>query len=139
LYRESVGRAEPPIFEAWADLLQLHVGRVLRTTMHQDVLWPIGNAVSADLRRRWTVEEMAASAGISGEHLRRLCWQQFGCSPMQHVMRLRMRHAGALLQATPQKIDTIAQMVGYTSRFSFSAAFKRCMGVTPCQYRGQGK
>ena len=138
LYRESVGQAEAAFFEVWADILQLHVGRVLRTTMHEDILWPIGNAVSADLRRPWSVDEMAAIAGISGEHLRRLCRQQLGCSPMQQVTRLRMRHAGALLQATPQKIDTIAQMVGYTSRFSFSAAFKRCLGVTPGQYRAQG-
>lgn len=135
LYRESSGPAEPRFLQTWLELLQLYVARALRTTGSGDTLWSLWNAVAADLPRAWTIDDMAALAGMSGEHLRRMCRHKLGCTPMQHVTRLRMDRAAVMLHATPEKIASIATAVGYANRFAFSAAFARCLGKSPGDYR----
>jgi AraC-like DNA-binding protein len=54
---------------------------------------------------------------------------------MEHVTHLRMAMASGMLATTDQKIDVIAQSVGYENIFTFSAAFKRVVGVPPSEYR----
>ena len=89
----------------------------------------------ADLGRHWTVADLASAIDVSEEHLRRLCQERLGRSPMEHVGRLRMRKAAVLLRTTDQKIGAIAEQVAYADRFGFSAAFRRCFGSSPAQYR----
>jgi AraC-like DNA-binding protein len=135
LYRESVTRSEPRFLQSWVELLQLYVARALRNAPSADPLWTLWNAVASDLARPWSVPDLAALAAMSGEHLRRLCRRQLGCAPMQQVARLRMNHAAIMLRATPEKIVSIAHAVGYANRFAFSAAFARCFGQSPGDYR----
>ena len=57
---------------------------------------------------------------------------------MGYLTRWRLTLAGDLLHAqnTPT-ISQIARAVGYTNAYSFSTAFKRCLGITPTEFRHQ--
>ena len=60
------------------------------------------------------------------EHLHR--------TPYQHLIRLRMQRAAALLE-TAASIKEIAARCGYPTPLHFSAEFKRCFGMSPRSYR----
>jgi transcriptional regulator GlxA family with amidase domain len=135
MYLESVTSANPVILDQWLDLIHAYAIRLTQQLRGQDRLWRLWADVDTNLARSWTLESMASSVAMSQETVRRLCLQQFGRSPMQHLTHLRMTRAAAMLQSTPYKLYTIARSVGYASSFAFSAAFKRWAGVSPEAYR----
>lgn len=91
--------------------------------------------VHEDLARKWTLNELAAQSGLSGRHLTRVVRDLYQSSPMDRVAKIRMEEAAKLLLYTTHSLQTIADLVGYTDPFSFSAAFKRKLGVSPGAYR----
>ena len=80
---------------------------------------------------------MADSAGlhICSDFFTRLCKRHLGQTPLQLVATVRMSRAAELLVCTNYKLQVIADMVGYGTAFSLSAAFKRYYGVSPAAYR----
>jgi len=135
LYRESVGRAEAPFLHHWAGLVHLQAARITQGPRRDERLWRLWEMVDADLARAWTVDALAGLAFMSGEHLRYLCQQELGRSPVQHVRYLRMQRAAVLLLYTDESVETIARLVGYANPYAFSTAFKRFHDSSPSQYR----
>ncbi|MDF1849188.1 MAG: AraC family transcriptional regulator [Verrucomicrobiales bacterium] len=128
--------AEPAMLHHWVELIHGFVKRAARPYQGDDRLWRLWDAVEKDLKRDWRLADLAAIACISPEHLRRLCQKQMGRSPIQQVTYLRMRHAVSLLISTKDKVETIANAVGYENPFTFSNAFKRWTGKRPSEFRG---
>lgn len=135
LYRESIGQGEQIIMHSWAQLLQSYAHRIVRETGNASRLQRVWDAVNADIAYPWNSKTLAERAGISTEHLRRLCQQHLGSSPMKQVTSLRMRHAAMLLAHDAYSIEEVAQRVGYENPFAFSTAFKRTMSIAPSAYR----
>ena len=133
--REVGGEAERSVIQSLAALIDVYARRFAGSIAASERIWGLWNRVEADLARKWTNTELARHAGMSKEHLRRLCRRQYGRTPMAHVQHLRMLRACALLRMMPDKLDTISGMAGYSSMFAFSAAFKRWAGVPPSTYR----
>lgn len=96
-------------------------------------------SVVLDLKRDWTLAELAHRSHCSPEHLWRLCMRELGRSPMQHLTCLRMERARQLLEGGDDKLETGAASVGYANAAIFSRVFKRWVGVAPGEYRGRGK
>jgi AraC-like DNA-binding protein len=82
----------------------------------------------------WDAPAMAQAAGISPTHLRALFRRELGCSPHRHLVRLRVRHAGELLQdgATVAQAATAA---GFASVRGLRLAFRRELGRSPGAWR----
>jgi AraC-like DNA-binding protein len=139
LYREFVGPAENAFLNQWAELVNAYAQRAAGPLAPDAWLWRLWETVDAELARAWDVEDLATRAGISAEHLRRLCHQQIGRSPMKHVTHLRMRRAAALLGSGSYSIEEVSRQVGYDNAFAFSTAFKRTTGVSPSDYRQKGR
>lgn len=137
LYRESVGAANPAVMDQWAELVQAYALRAIGTASLDAWLWRLWEAVDADLAAPWTLSELARRTGLSGEHLRRICRQRLGRSPMRHVTYLRVRRAAALLTSQPSSVEEVARQVGYQNAFAFSTAFKRVMRLSPSVYRAR--
>lgn len=135
LYGECAGPADLSLMRQWAGLVFMQARRVAAPGDTTSRLAPLWEAVDADLARAWNVARLAELAGVSGEHLRRLCVDQHGCSPMRYVARLRLHRAAAFLATTPWPIADVARAVGYDNAFAFSTAFRRQFGETPSKYR----
>jgi AraC-like DNA-binding protein len=136
LYRESIGQAEPTVMQLWVQLLHSYTQRILvRQSTNELRLQHIWDAVNADIAYPWSNTVLAERAGMSTEHLRRLCQHYLGCSPMKQVTMLRMRHAAVLLAHDAYSVEAVAGRVGYDNPYAFSTAFKRHMGVPPSRYR----
>jgi len=135
LYSESCGENSPSMAAFWVELVHQYVLRFAQPYDHDDRLWKLWNRVEPELERKWNLHELAEIAHVSVEHLRRLCRQRYGRSPMQHLTFLRIQRAKQLLSTTDDKIETIARLVGYENPFTFSTLFKKWVGWSPSRYR----
>ena len=135
LYAESIGAKNPGCLDHWIDLIHHYVLQFAQPHDYDDRLWRLWQTVEPRLDRKWTLAELADIAHVSEEHLRRLCRQRHGRSPMQHLTFLRMQRAKHLLRTTDDKIETIAHAVSYENPFTFSTLFKRWVGWSPSKFR----
>ena len=91
-------------------------------------------AIHADPGRRWTVEELAAEAGMSRSSFAERFRATVGAAPIDYVTRWRMLVAGDRLSGSREPVAVIAASLGYDSEAAFGAAFKRVMGTSPRRY-----
>jgi len=83
----------------------------------------------------WTVESLAAAAGLSRAAFARRFSALAGQPPLTYLTWWRMVLAGRLLRSSDLALDAVARRVGYTSEFAFAKAFKRHVGIAPGRYR----
>jgi AraC family transcriptional activator of mtrCDE len=143
--RESRGRGPSAVRASalYAELIELYVNRELGvsdievdTDLH-NLLNHTWDKVSKDLKRPWTVENLAFEMGLSASHFYRVVRENLHTSPMKMVTRLRMERAQELLIMHDVPIAVIADQVGYSNPFAFAMAFKKFSGVTPGQFRNR--
>lgn len=122
----------------WIELLQHHTRRLAEPWRRDERLRRLWEDVETRLAEDWTLASLAHAAHVSEEHFRRLCWKELGRSPMAHLTSLRMQAAQALLTASHDKQEVIAEQVGYRSPIAFARAFHRWVGCLPSEYRVRG-
>jgi AraC-like DNA-binding protein len=84
--------------------------------------------------RRWTVAELAKSAGMSRSIFALRFKQLTGHAPLDYLLRLRMRTACRVLGSGQRNVAAVAYEIGYHSESAFSHAFKRVIGAPPKQF-----
>jgi AraC-like DNA-binding protein len=77
---------------------------------------------------------LASEAGMSRTAFALHFKSQVGWSPIDYVLRWRMRLAARMLSTGRIPLAELAHNVGYDSETAFGVAFKRVMGCTPRQY-----
>jgi AraC-like DNA-binding protein len=87
--------------------------------------------------RRWTLAALAAEAGTSRSVIAERFVHFIGRPPMQYLRHLRMQLASRLLVDDNAKVLSVAAAVGFDSEAAFSRAFKKCVGVSPDEWRRQ--
>ena len=90
-----------------------------------------------DLAADWTVETMAARAGLSPRQFSRRFKAAFATTPASHLETLRLDEARLRLASGRDGVARIAHAVGFRSDDAFRRAFERRFGVTPTAYRGR--
>lgn len=85
--------------------------------------------------RGWTLEALAAEAGASRSVMAERFAHFIGRPPMQYLRYLRMQVASRLLVEDSAKVVSVAAAVGFDSEAAFSRAFKKCVGVSPDEWR----
>lgn len=83
----------------------------------------------------WTVASLAHRVALSRSTFAARFAQLVGEPPLRYLTRLRLNRASERLRSSDAKLSTIAAAVGYESVAAFVKAFKRCVGVTPGEYR----
>lgn len=97
----------------------------------------VGSAIRAmhgNPRHAWTLEELAAHAGMSRSVFARRFREKTGETPVAYLTRWRMMLAAERLVAGGEKLANIARAVGYESENAFNTAFSRVMGLSPRRY-----
>lgn len=80
---------------------------------------------------------VAEHMGISERQLRRIFRNQYGMSPMEYLMQVRINQAAGLLRNTGRTMADIAYLCGFYDSNYFSHQFKKTTGVTPRAWRKQ--
>ena len=87
-----------------------------------------------DVRRPWTVAELARKVGMSRSSFAARFADTVGAPPIDYLSRWRMSLAKAALTSSKQPMSDIARLAGYQSVSAFSTAFSRATGCTPTDY-----
>jgi AraC-like DNA-binding protein len=98
----------------------------------------VGQSLAALHRRpahAWTLDELAAQAGVSRSVLTERFARYLGVSPMAYLADWRLELAAEALRTTSRSVLRIATDIGYESEAAFNRAFKRRFGKPPAQYR----
>jgi AraC-like DNA-binding protein len=97
----------------------------------------IGAALSLihnDPGHGWTVNELAATIGMSRSGFALRFKELVGAAPLDYLTRWRMNRAREALRRNEATVASLAATLGYTSESAFSNAFKRVLGRAPKRY-----
>lgn len=97
----------------------------------------IMNAVSEHPEAEYSVEEMAAQAGLTPSHFSRVFKKATGISPHQYVLKARLERAQRMLAESETSMKVIADLLGFTSQSHFNRAFRTHLGETPTSFRAR--
>ncbi|WP_129663669.1 AraC family transcriptional regulator [Phytoactinopolyspora endophytica] len=107
---------------------------VLRALNHPSISRAL-LAVHTRFSEPWTLESLAAEAGLSRSAFAATFRDLVGQAPMGHLTARRLQEAARLLVETDQPHDRIAGRVGYRSGVGFHLAFRNHYRQTPGEYR----
>lgn len=79
----------------------------------------------------WTIERLAAEAGMSRSGFSAKFTEVIGTSAKQYLTEWRMNLARMKIMQSPVSLIDLAEELGYTSEAAFSRAYKRVFGVPP--------
>lgn len=88
-----------------------------------------------DLSHQWTVEEMAAIAGMGSTLFNEKVKSFTGFTPINYLINIRISEAIRLLKKKEISITDIALDTGFYSSQHFSTTFKKLTGYTPGEFR----
>ncbi len=86
-----------------------------------------------------SIEQLARMAGLSRSSLFRTFKRALGVSPLEYLLRLRLKHACRNLRQTDEPISEIAFNTGFHDSNYFSRKFKAVMGMSPSEYRHRNR
>ncbi|MGK5683932.1 helix-turn-helix domain-containing protein [Actinoplanes sp. URMC 104] len=98
-------------------------------------LAPLLDWATRNLHRPLTTADLAARGNVSVRTLERRFAQVLGLSPLQWLLRQRVRRAQQLLETTDRPIAWIAARCGFGTAAGIRAHFARIVGVSPAAYR----
>ena len=91
--------------------------------------------IEENLDQAISLEEMAASAGVSKTEALRCFHKTLQTTPYSYVMEVRLSKAADLLAETGLSIGEIASRTGFNQQSYFGKRFKEKTGMTPLEYR----
>src|SRR5690606_23088186 len=84
--------------------------------------------------RPWTIAALAKEAALSRSAFFDRFARIVGVPPMEYLQSWRMSLAKDMLRRGADKLDEIAERVGYGSASAFSTAFARKVGIPPKRF-----
>ena len=89
----------------------------------------------ANIKHKWTLQEMGNEVNLSVSHLRMLFRTINGLPPLRFLRHERLKKARNLLESTSLSVKEVRNEVGMSDPAHFSRGFKEMFGSTPSVYR----
>jgi len=84
-----------------------------------------------------SVADLGRSLGLGADALRRRCHALLGQAPAQALAELRLAEARSQLRAG-SSVTAVAELLGFSTPFAFSRAYRGRFGLPPSRERGAG-
>ncbi|HMJ16715.1 MAG TPA: helix-turn-helix domain-containing protein [Polyangiaceae bacterium] len=91
--------------------------------------------LAENLQNEFSVEAIARRAAMSVRNLNRRFKEQTGMTPLQWLLKARVRRAQVLLETTSHSVERIATEVGFGSVNALREHFRRIVLTSPQAYR----
>lgn len=92
-------------------------------------------SLQANPAKKYSVENLAKSLGVSPSYFQYLYSTFLGISFQADLISMRIGHAKTLIHSTNLTFDQIAEICGYSSEVHFYRQFRQKTGMTPKTYR----
>lgn len=89
----------------------------------------------SNLQHPPSIAELARHVGINRRKLTESFQKVFHMTPFEYLQDYRLSQAERILSSSDLKVEEVIQTVGYRSRSSFAAAFRKKFGVNPKLYQ----
>ncbi|WNS43025.1 helix-turn-helix domain-containing protein [Paenibacillus sp. MMS20-IR301] len=89
----------------------------------------------AHYREEITTAKLGDSLNFHPVYIARCMNKEYGCSPMEYLLRYRIEQSKLLLMQTGFPIARIAEEVGFNQAPYFSSSFMKLEGLSPREYR----
>ncbi len=143
-YYDMPGREQAPeIASATSQAIGSH--KYAKSGLNERQLHEYKNRLSAIMNSRQvflqpdlTLPRLAKQVGCSVNHLSQVINAGFGMSFFDYLNHFRIEHAKELLTRADRQSNAVLNVafsVGFNSNSAFYAAFKKCVGQTPAQFR----
>ena len=86
-----------------------------------------------------TLEQLADEGHMNKYYLSHAFKREYGISPINYMISLRIRESKYLLAETDLSMSQIAQLLGFSSLSYFSQVFRKTQGLSPMEYRQNSK
>ncbi len=129
------------IFEKLTALLTMLMGenyrreRVLRKNSVNLDLQRVKDFLDRHYTEHITLDHLAETFFINKYYLSRIFKQQFGSSPIEYLLHVRITQAKILLRFTDHTIEQISARCGIPDSNYFARIFKKIEGCSPGEYR----
>lgn len=132
------------------DLLDILLIKLLRKTNFSKMLASAKENLSSDtiavrryieghFREPLTLDTIADNVHMNKFHLSHTFSKEFGISPINYVLQLRIQESRELLATTDFSLSQIARMCGFSSSSYFSQRFRAVEGISPVEFRRLSK
>lgn len=91
--------------------------------------------IQGNYRKDITLEQLAEHFAFHPAYIIRLLKKQYGQTPKQLILQLRLEEAAAMLSQTDNSIQSIAWDAGFEDAAYFAKLFRRQYGMTPREWR----
>lgn len=91
--------------------------------------------ISKNLRKPFTIPDIAEYVGLSPNYLGNLFRQHEPCTLKQYIIQERITAAQNMLKYSDYSISDIAHALCFQSQSHFGVLFKKSTGMTPAQFR----
>lgn len=99
----------------------------------------VQDAIAGDVRKNWTLDELAKIAAASKRHLSRLFRKHVGVSIATYASRLRVAAAQQLLRETNLDIERVAEQAGFASSRQLRRAWRKVYTSPPREARDRSR
>ena len=145
MLQEITGQA-PGYKTICQNLLNVLIVLLMRSYDQSACVLPVANHItktSATVRRyidehfkeHITLDLLAAVVHVNKYHMAHLFTRDYGISPINYLLQLRLQDSCTLLRTTNHSLSQIAHIVGFSSPSYFSQIFHKNMGISPSDYR----
>jgi AraC-like DNA-binding protein len=103
-----------------------------------DQVQPIERAcyyLQRNYAQKITLEQLANVAHLTPNYLSRYFKKQYGMTPINYLIKLRIDAACAILETTEDSLKYVSSRVGFADHYYFSRVFKKLKGIPPGAYR----
>ncbi len=102
-------------------------------------IMPAVELLHEDLSQRLSLEQAAATCGLSPAWFRKLFRQTIGVTYSQFERRARLALAARLLLGTDMPIEAVSERTGFVDASHFHRTFSRQYACTPTEFRTRGR
>lgn len=116
-------------------LMEIHRHLLRQGNAENRVLSAVVRLIDEAYGRDLSLTEMAQHAGVTPQHLCRVFRQTLRMRPVEYLTQRRVQAAQALIRQGELPLAEIARQTGFASPGYFSTVFRRCVGMSPGDYR----